>query len=308
MLAACRLDLFTPLKDGALTAEQIAAAMGVEPTKLRPLLYVLVAAGLLTVADGLFANSDEAQQYLVRGRPAYQGGRHGLWSDLWHAELRTAETIQSGRASARHDYARMTRDELLTFYRGLHANALATGRMLAQRYDFSACHTCLDVGGGSGGVAIALSRACPQIRATVIDLPNVTPLTRQFVSEEGAQERVQVQTADIVDAAPAGEFDAAVLRYLIQVLAPADARRSMQHVAEVLRPGGAIYIVGWMLDDSRLSPPQAVMANLTMINVYEHGEVYTQQEHFAWLRDAGFGGLERVTLPDGVGLIRAQKL
>src|SRR5207302_6294899 len=110
---------------------------------------------------------------------------HGLWSELWHAELRTAETIQTGKPAARHDDEHRSPAELLTFYRGLHVNAMATGRLLAERYDWSGCRSLLDVGGGSGGVAIALVRAGRAQRATVVDLPNVTPLTRQFVAEEG---------------------------------------------------------------------------------------------------------------------------
>ena len=43
-----QLDVFTPMKDGPLTAEQIAAAIGVGPSRLRLLLlYVLVTAGLV---------------------------------------------------------------------------------------------------------------------------------------------------------------------------------------------------------------------------------------------------------------------
>jgi hypothetical protein len=38
ILAGMKLDLFTPLKDGPLTAYQIAASLGVEMVKLRPLL------------------------------------------------------------------------------------------------------------------------------------------------------------------------------------------------------------------------------------------------------------------------------
>jgi len=48
MLAGIHLDVFTPLKAGSMTAEQLAAAMGVGSTRLRPLLYALVVAGLLT--------------------------------------------------------------------------------------------------------------------------------------------------------------------------------------------------------------------------------------------------------------------
>jgi hypothetical protein len=69
MLAGMQLDVFTPMKDGPLTAEQIAAAIGVGPSRLRVLLYVLVTAGLLTEQDGPFSNTAEANHFLVKGLP-----------------------------------------------------------------------------------------------------------------------------------------------------------------------------------------------------------------------------------------------
>ena len=96
LLAGMKLDLFTQLKDASLTVEEVAQVSDLKPDKLKPLLYALVAAGLLTVEDNRFTNSPEADYYLVRGRPAYLGDRHKLWSWLWNAELQTAETIQSG--------------------------------------------------------------------------------------------------------------------------------------------------------------------------------------------------------------------
>ena len=47
MLAGMQLDLFTPLKDGPLGCAGIARAIGVNADKLQPLLYALVATGLL---------------------------------------------------------------------------------------------------------------------------------------------------------------------------------------------------------------------------------------------------------------------
>ena len=51
MVAGMQLDVFTPLKDGPMSVEHLAEALAVQPHKLRPLLYALVAAGLLTVQD-----------------------------------------------------------------------------------------------------------------------------------------------------------------------------------------------------------------------------------------------------------------
>ena len=66
MLAGMQLDVFTPLKNGPMTAEQIAASIGVAPKRLRLLLYCLVAAGLLTESDGKFANTPEPISFWLR--------------------------------------------------------------------------------------------------------------------------------------------------------------------------------------------------------------------------------------------------
>jgi hypothetical protein len=56
MIAGMQLELFTPLSEGPMRAEQLAAALGVGAAKLTPLLYALAAADLLTVEAGRFAN------------------------------------------------------------------------------------------------------------------------------------------------------------------------------------------------------------------------------------------------------------
>ncbi|MCH7592133.1 MAG: hypothetical protein IH989_05055 [Planctomycetes bacterium] len=96
MLAGMQLDLFTPLKDGPMNAEQIADALGVRPDKLKRLLYALLAAELLIVEGDLFSNTPEADYFLVRGRHTYTGGRHQAIWPRWDAILKTAETIRTG--------------------------------------------------------------------------------------------------------------------------------------------------------------------------------------------------------------------
>ncbi len=308
MLAGMQLDLFTPLKDGPMGTEQIANALGVGSVKLKPLLYALVAAGLLTVEGELFSNTSEADRFLVQGEPAYIGWRHHTFSNHWGGLSKTAESILAGSAQDRHDFSAMSKEELEAFSRRSYPRAVTLGRELAALYDFSTYHHLLDVGGGTGGLAIAITEVCPHLHATVVDQANITPLTHRFVTEAAAS-RVRVLTADVVNEPLVGSYDVAVLSYFIPVLSSDQARRALQNVGQVIEPGGSAYILSsGILDNSRLSPPEAVSFNLFYINISDLGGSYTEQEHKEWLAEAGFvEGFERVTLPDGSGIIRSRK-
>ena len=309
MLAGMQLDVFTPLKDGPLTTEQIADAIGVGPTRLQLLLYSLVAAGLLTEQDGRFSNTPEANQFLVRGAPSYMGNRHAAIAMRWTASFKTAESIRRGVPQAKLDFSNSPAEELETFLRNINANTIPAARALLNKYDFSSAKTLVDVGSGGGGLAITITKACPYIKATAIDLPQVAPIAQKIVEEEGATERVKVIAANVVSGPVPGSYDVAVLRALLQVLSPNDARLAVKHIGASVNPGGKIYIIGQILDDSRTSPPEAVGFNLAFISTYDAGESYTEKEHRDWLSEAGFVDIERAAflVGDGSGLMVARK-
>jgi len=127
------------------------------------------------------------------------------------------------------------------------------------------------------------------------------------VDEAGAAERVQIITADAVQSQLEGSFDVAVLRAFIQVLSPDQASRALKNISEVIKPGGVIYILGHILDNSRILPIEEVGASLLGLNFYDIPGPYTEQEHKDWLTEAGFEQIERTTLPNGDGVISARK-
>jgi ubiquinone/menaquinone biosynthesis C-methylase UbiE len=309
LLAGMQLDLFSSLKDEPMSAEQTAANLGVASAKLKPLLYALVVAGYLTVDSEVFSNTDAANRYLVKGSPSWVGDIHELLSTMWSAALKTAESIRTGSPQAKLDYSDMSQDNLRQFFQGEHPYAVEYGQDLVKRYDFSAYSSLLDVGGGSGGLAIAVTEACPHIQATVVDLPKITPVTHIYIDEAGAGNRVKVVSADVVRDPLPGSYDAAVMSAFIQVLSPDDARSAVQNVSKVMNPGGEIYIRGYgIIDDSRTSPQKLVGFNLVYINVYDEGQAYTEQEHRDWLEESGFGDFMRTILEDGSSIITARKI
>ena len=125
--------------------------------------------------------------------------------------------------------------------------------------------------------------------------------------DAGLADRIEVIECDLVAAPPGGRYDAVVMRALLQVMSAADAACTVRHGAEVLQPGGGLYVVGRVLDDSRLTPFDAVAANVMFLNVYDDGQAYTESEYRAWLAQAGLVRIERHELAGGYSIIHGNK-
>ena len=307
MLAGMQLDLFTPLEHGPMTAAEIAQVIGVGSAKLTPLLYALVAADLLTLDGDWYANTAESSHFLVSGKSDYIGHRHANMARRWNAVLHTAESILVGKAQAKLDFSNIDEDELEVFAYGMHQETVKAGRDLVARYDFSNHRRLLDVGGGAGGMSFAAVEAHPQIKATIADLPAMAPIARRSIRKAGLSDRVQVTAADMVEGTLEGSYDAVIMKSFIQVLNPDQARRALDNIHRVTEPGGTVYILGAVLDDSRLSPAEAVASSLNFLNIYDGGQSYTEGEYREWLSGAGFVDVERVVTPNGTSIVTARK-
>ena len=306
MLAGMQLDVFTALAEGPARAEVVAGRLGLAPDRLARLLYALVVAGLLRENGATFANTEEADEFLVRGRPRYLGGLFETLGVFWRADFLTATSIRTGEPAAPHDFTTLPDEEARAFLRGLEASAAAAGRDLARRFDFSSYRNVIDIGGGAGGLLAALCEQYPRMHGTILELPRIAELVTPMLREAGRTQRIRIVPGDIIAAPPDDLYDAAVLRALIQLLSAEDAARAICHAAAALAPGGAIYIIGaGILDDSRLAPRSAVFRSLTFMNLFRGGASYTEAEHFAWLAAAGCINPERIHLPSGASIIRA---
>jgi hypothetical protein len=67
----------------------------------------------------------------------------------------------------------MSDEALDAFFQGQHPDSLLAGWKLADAFDFSAARRLVDIGGGSGGVGIALCQRYSSLSGTVADLPGV---------------------------------------------------------------------------------------------------------------------------------------
>src|SRR5438093_3577420 len=131
LLAGLQLDVFTPLQGGPLTPAQLAEAIGVGPARLRLLLYALVAPRLLTEQDGRFANTPEAQYFLVQGTPTSLGRLHHNLAAQWAFKLHTATSIQTGVPQAHLGFTQASPEALEAFLRRINVSTVAAAQEVA---------------------------------------------------------------------------------------------------------------------------------------------------------------------------------
>jgi len=234
---------------------------------------------------------------------------HALLSNRWLVMLKTAESIRTGVPQAMVDFSNSPKEEIEAFLRRINSRTVAAAHGLMERYEFSTTKTIADVGCGGAGLALTIAKAFPHLKVTAIDVPQVASIAQKIVEEEGAKEHVQVIAADVVSEPLPGCYDVVVVAKVLQVLSPEDARLAVKNIVAALNPGGKIFVIGQILDDSRLSPLEAVGFNLSFINIFDSGESYTEGEYRAWLSEAGFVNIERPDffLAEGLGVMTAQK-
>jgi len=308
LLAAIQLEVFTTLKDGPITADVVANRLAVNKEKLEALLYALVQMEFLAVDHCEFSNTTVSDYFLVSERPNYMGRMFEAFPDWWNAVSKTAQSIRSGRAEAKVNYSAMSVEELENHYRDFYAVTIARARELMARYDFSSTHRLLDVGGGTGGLAIAMAEAHPQLQATIVDLSTVTPITREFVRKSNAANQVEVVSIDILSECLTGSFEIATMSAIFPVLSPDQIGQALANVSQVLEPGGTLYVIdNGFLDDSRLSPPGTVLGNLWFMNVFDKGAAKTEQERRGLLVEAGFEVIDQFIMPNRIGIMAARK-
>lgn len=307
-LAGMQLEIFSAIGSGSKKAVDVAVTVGAPADRIERLLRALVLTELVIKDGDRFSNSPEAAAFLVRGMPGYVGGTHELTSDIWFADMQTAKSVRSGRPAAQHDFSTMEPKALTAFLRGLIPYATKTGNDLAQTFDFSACGSAIDIGGGSGAALFGLLDGRPSMRGTLFELASVAEAARPMIAETNYAERISIEVGDILAKAPAGCHDAALLRAVVQVLGPQDAAKAIANACQCLSPGGSIYITGaGILDDDGMSPASAVYLDLTLMNFYPQGAARTVSQHFQWLSDAGCTDCRATRLKSGSMVISAVK-
>ena len=267
LFAALESNVFTLLASGPKTAEEIAGETALEPDRAETLLTALAGLGLVSVEDGRYANSPAAEAFLVKGAKydfsdylRLQVGRQ-MYPLLDQIEAALENRLPDD-ATGSYEQWFSDPEEARLYSESQHAGSLGPARQLARNVDLSGAKTLLDVGGGTGAFAITLCKANLDLKATVVDYPNVAALGKKYVEEAGLSDRITYVEGDGREDIWPKNQDVVLMSYLFSGV-PGEAHDALiARAYDHLAPGGRFMVHDFVVDADRTGPKLAALWQL----------------------------------------------
>ena len=305
LLTAYELDLFTALGEESRSASEVARTLDVDERAVERLMNTLCTLELLEKKEGKFSNTPSSSQFLVKGKPGFMTGLMHT-ADMWNAWSTLTEAVRQGRSVTAGHINDRGEAWLSAFIAAMHARAVHQAPTVAALLDLSKVSRVLDIGGGSGVFSMAFVRDREGIEATIFDLPNVVPLTRDYIEQAGLEDRMGTATGDYNTDDLGSGFDLVFLSAIIHSNSPAENRALMQKCAAALNPQGQVVVQDFIMDDERTSPAFGALFALNMLVGTAAGDTYTETEVRMWMEEAGLSDIERRETDFGTTLIIAR--
>ena len=277
LFASVEMDLFSQLEPEGSILQDLAITLGADPAALSRLLDALISIGLVTDSGGRYFNTVLSRECLVRGSERYQGD-----SILWRRYLRQywnglGTCVRTGgRTGYKSGEDTSEREGRIRKYiRAMDSVAVVKAGEILQFFSgMKLKGNILDAGAGSGAVTAAFLSEYPDLKATLLDLPEVIGQTERSASLRKFRKRVQFLAGNILEKWPVRNhgFDLVILSNILHAYSEKELPHILAAAAAALRKKGLLLIHDFF---SEHYPAKAALSDLNMlINTY-NGRVFS---------------------------------
>jgi len=300
LLTALELDIFTAVGDGA-TAEQAGKRINANARAAGMLLNALVALGLLGKSGDDYQNTPESARFFRQGSRDNQ--RDGLLhtANIWHRWSTLTDAVRSGTRVpiARDQNSEWTRN----FITGMQRIAKERAPLVVKALGTAGIRRILDLGGGSGAYSIAFAKARPGVQCEILDIPEVVPLTAEYVRQAGVSAQVKIREGDMLEDDFGSGYDLIMLNAICHMFSEKQNRDLFRRARRALGPNGRLAVQDFILNPDKTGPQHAALFSLNMLAGTDAGASYSEIEYAQWMEAAGFTEVCRINLPGPSGLI-----
>lgn len=290
---AARLGLADLLKDGPLSAAQLAERTGTHAPSLYRLLRALASDGIFAEdAQGRFALTPLGQCLRTDVPDSIHAMAVMSCEEHYRAWGELLYSVQTGKTAFDHVFGKPIFDYLAEHPREgqIFDNAMVSvhgGETPAtlEAYDFGGIRTLVDIGGGNGSLLTATLQRYPALRGILYDRAHVVERARPLLERAGVANRCTVMAGDFFQSAPPGG-DAYLMRHIIHDWDDERCRTILRHVRSVIPAGGRLLVVESVIPPGN-APSFAKYLDLTML-VVPGGKERTEAEYRELFLASGF--------------------
>ena len=198
-------------------------------------------------------------------------------------------------------------DWVESFIAAMHYRGVNQAKLIAMMIDLSNTKKLLDIGGGSAAFSMEFVKSNPSIKAVVLDLPHVIPLTKRYVKQEGLLDNFDFIEGNYLTKDFGNDYDLIFLSAIVHINNYNQNKMLIKKCAEALNKNGMIVINDFVMSEDRTQPYHAALFSLNMLVGTNSGDTYTENEMKEWLTSAGCAKVERKQTSFGSDLIIGTK-
>lgn len=289
--AAAALGVADHLSTGPRPVAELAEAVGADPLNLHRTLRLLATRGIFVEDDeGRFALTPAAE--LLRGDvPGSFRSAVLMLTDktFWQPAGELEEAVRTGTSPFERlfgmpffDHFARDADTAAVFHVGMAEMSDPENPLVAWAYDFPASATVVDLGGGHGGLLLAVLREHPGLRGVLFEQPHV--LQKHRLGELGADDRWELVPGDFFTGAPPG--DVYLIKRILHDWDDEQCLRILRHCRRAVSDHGRVLVVDAVIPPGNDPDPGKVIDLLMMSSLT--GRERTRAEFDALFTAAGF--------------------
>jgi hypothetical protein len=308
LLTGIGIGLFTTLASLRLTAEQLAAELGLHPRGTYDFFDALVAMKFLEREgdgpDAKYFNTSAGAIYLDRNSPRYIGGILEMlnarlfkyWHDLPEA-LRTGKSQNEAKHGQTNIFDELYGDQakLEQFLGAMTGLSRLNFEAFAGKFNFARFKTMCDIGGATGLLSIEVAKRHPHIRCVSFDLPPVAPIAEKSIGAAGLSERISTASGNFFKD-PLPKADLITMGMILHDWNLEKKMHLIRAAYDALPPGGAFVAIEALIDDARRENVFGLLMSLNMLIEFGDAFDYTGADFRKWCSEVGFKRFEVIHL------------
>ncbi|WP_196594135.1 methyltransferase [Pectinatus sottacetonis] len=287
LLAAIRLDVFSFL-DEAKTVDKVADLTGFDKENLGHLLRGLTSMGILDKTGHFYINKNEAAVYLSRNSHLYLGEYFLFWDKKTHLN-NIDDLVRFGATAAKnsvfsfydfHELARLADTEIKT---GRVQSLLTSSRTFFSKKQKIRL---LDLGGGSGRMAIEFIKEYPQSEGVVFEKPEVADIPGSFIKKENLTGKLSILSGDFLTDNLGTGYDLVIASGVLD-FAGVQLQNLLEKIYQACNDEAYLYLVSHNVNKELTAPKEAVL-NWLSSNFAGFNILTPKPELRAYLEKVGF--------------------